>query len=294
MARIDALEAALARSFRRLTSTATPPRLRAAMRHAVFPGGARVRPQLTLAVARACGADPAAALPAAVAVELIHCASLVHDDLPCFDDAPLRRGRPTVHVRFGEALAVLTGDGLIVAAFDELARGLPSAQIGKAVVLLASAVGADGGLVAGQAWEDEPDAELVSYHRAKTGALFEAATGLGALVAGADPSQWRRLGAAFGEAYQIADDIADRTATVADLGKPVGQDLAHARPSAIAELGLSHAQARLDAIRHYAPELVPPCVGREALRAWLHELSTQLFAGALHSAPAQYDASLSA
>jgi geranylgeranyl diphosphate synthase type II len=99
-----------------------PPRLAAALRHAVFPGGARVRPQLCLAVAAACGNDrPALAEAAAVAIELLHCASLVHDDLPCFDDAPLRRGLPSVHAKYGERIAVLAGDALIVRAFDVLA-----------------------------------------------------------------------------------------------------------------------------------------------------------------------------
>ncbi len=295
MARIDALEAALARSFRRITESGTPPRLRAAMRHAIFPGGARVRPRLVLAVAEACGADPAHAYPAAVAIELIHCASLVHDDLPCFDDAPLRRGRPTVHVRFGEALAVLCGDGLIVAAFDELAHGAATLpRLVPAISVLAGAVGARGGLVAGQAWEAEPEPELVRYHRAKTGVLFEAAVGMGALVAGRDPAHWRALGAAFGEAYQLADDIVDRTGDATVLGKPVGQDLAHARPSAVAELGFTGARARLDAIRARAPELVPHCPGGEGLRRWLGELMGRVFAGALRPAEARYDASMSA
>ncbi|HWB78721.1 MAG TPA: polyprenyl synthetase family protein [Nannocystaceae bacterium] len=295
MVRSDALEIALARSFRRLVDAGAPPRLRAAMRHAVFPGGARVRPRLVLGVAAACGADVEAAMPAAVAVELIHCASLVHDDLPCFDDAALRRGRATVHARFGESLAVLCGDGLIVAAFDELAYGLAQSEtIARAVGLLATAASAGNGLVAGQAWEAEPSPELARYHHAKTGALFASATALGALAAGDDPARWRPLGAAFGDAFQIADDILDRTATVAELGKPVRQDLNHGRPSVVDERGVDSARARLDAIRRRALELVPPCKGRESLRAWLEELMMTLFARALGPTPDHAGASLSA
>jgi geranylgeranyl diphosphate synthase, type II len=296
MDRIDVFEAALARSFRRITQHGTPPRLRAAMAHALFPGGGRVRPRLTLAIARACGSELASASHGAVAVEMIHCASLVHDDLPCFDDAALRRGRASVHAKFGESLAVLVGDGLIVAAFDELAHGLAVYPgLAAAVAVLATAVGAGGGLVAGQAWEGEPEAELGRYHRAKTGALFEAAACIGALASGVDPAPWRRLGASFGEAYQLADDILDRIATSGELGKPVGQDLAHARPSAIDRLGLGRAQARLDAIQRGAGELVPACSQRAELQRWLDELMTRALAPAMRRSARSYDdASLSA
>lgn len=117
------IEQALERHFAPLLTESAPPRLLAAMRHSVFPGGARIRPQLCVAVARACGDDaPELTDAAAVAIELLHCASLVHDDMPAFDDADLRRGRPTVHKAYGEPLALLAGDGLIVMAFQVLAR----------------------------------------------------------------------------------------------------------------------------------------------------------------------------
>src|SRR5215475_13888796 len=120
---VSRIERALRQSMGRADVAACPPRLAAAMRHAVFPGGARIRPRLCLAVAHACGDDePAVAYRAAASIELIHCASLVHDDLPCFDDADIRRGRPSVHKAFGERLAVLAGDGLIVLAFEALGR----------------------------------------------------------------------------------------------------------------------------------------------------------------------------
>ncbi|MEE7477910.1 polyprenyl synthetase family protein, partial [Methylobacterium hispanicum] len=116
------IETALEVAVSSAEAPGAPPLLAEAIRYAVFPGGHRIRPRLCLAVARACGDDdPEAADAAAVAIELLHCASLVHDDLPCFDDAPLRRGKPAVHVAYGPALAVLTGDALIVAAFEALA-----------------------------------------------------------------------------------------------------------------------------------------------------------------------------
>src|SRR3954470_14271010 len=132
-----------------------PPRLAEAMRHAVFPKGARIRPRLCLAVASACGDDqPRLADSAAAAIELLHCASLVHDDLPCFDDASTRRGKPSVHRAFGEPLAVLAGDALIVLAFQTLARGAVQApdRLASLVMIVGQAVGAPSGIVAGQAW----------------------------------------------------------------------------------------------------------------------------------------------
>ncbi|MBN8492558.1 MAG: polyprenyl synthetase family protein, partial [Burkholderiales bacterium] len=143
-----------------------PPLLAAAMRHAVFPGGARIRPQLCLAVARACG-DPHPELSdaAAAAIELLHCASLVHDDLPCFDDAATRRGVPSVHAAFGERLAVLSGDALIVLAFQALAEASAPATarlLGPLVRTLGQRVGGPHGIVAGQAWECEPRVSLAA------------------------------------------------------------------------------------------------------------------------------------
>src|SRR5262245_38141865 len=155
-----------------------PPRLAAAVRHAVFPGGARIRPRLCIAVAHACGDDePALADAAAAALELLHCASLVHDDLPCFDDASERRGRPSVHKAFGERLAVLAGDALIVAAFQALgaAGGTRAERLPALLATISSGVGMPQGIAAGQAWECEPRVHLRDYQRAKTGALFAAA-----------------------------------------------------------------------------------------------------------------------
>jgi len=298
MGRIEPLELALERAFGRIVGSETPPRLAAAMRHAVFPGGARFRPALVLAVADACGARGShAAQHAAVAVELVHCASLVHDDLPCFDNAPIRRGLVSVHAKYGEALAVLVGDGLIVGAFDEVAVALTKhPSLAPMVAVLARAVGANGGLVGGQAWEGEPSACVNRYHRAKTAALFEAATCMGAIAAGAAPSRWRELGTVLGEAYQIADDLADLVATPTALGKPVGQDLVHSRPSAAIELGVERAFERLEVVVAHMAEVVPTCAGADALQQWMVSACERLFPrrAVPHHSPAIGDASLSA
>ncbi|MBK1700646.1 polyprenyl synthetase family protein [Thiococcus pfennigii] len=246
-----------------------PPRLAAAIRYAVFPGGARVRPRLALAVAWACGDDaPAVADAAAVAIELLHCASLVHDDLPCFDDAPIRRGKPSVHKAFGERLAVLAGDALIVLAFETLARQVATRpeRLAPLTLIVGRSVGMTSGIIAGQAWECEPRIVLADYHRAKTAALFAAATAAGAAAAGADPEAWRTFGERLGEAYQVADDIRDVAATAEDLGKPIGQDQTHDRPSAARELGLAGAVARLEELVAGAVAAIPPCPGAEDLR----------------------------
>jgi len=247
-----------------------PALLVGAVRHAVFPRGSRIRPRLCLAVAAACGDDqPGASTAAAIAVELLHCASLVHDDLPCFDDAAVRRGRPSVHRAFGEPLAVLAGDALIVLAFQGLARGAGSLphRLGALLQTLAQGVGMPRGIVAGQAWECEPKVELASYQRAKTGALFAAATMAGAVSAGAEGEPWRALGEKLGEAYQVADDIRDATGDAQQLGKPVGQDAALGRPNAVLELGEAGAGERLAQLVGAAVAAIPACPGAGELQA---------------------------
>ena len=247
-----------------------PPKLAAAMRYSVFPGGARIRPRLCLAVAGACGEDqPKLVDAAAASIELLHCASLVHDDLPCFDDAETRRGKPSVHRAFGEPLAVLAGDSLIVLAFQLLVQNAaPSpSRLVPLVQTIGGSVGVPWGIVAGQAWECEEHADLAEYQREKTGALFAAATIAGAAAAGAEAEPWRRLGERLGEAFQVADDIRDVIENAEDLGKPVGRDLALGRPNAAAQFGLDGAVQRLRRLADEAVEAIPACPGARELRA---------------------------
>jgi geranylgeranyl diphosphate synthase type II len=256
-----------------------PPKLAAAVRHAVFPGGARIRPQLCLAVARACGdADPMLADGAAVAIELMHCASLVHDDLPCFDDAAMRRGVASVHAAYGERIAVLTGDALIVLAFQYLAQSAQHApqRLPALLAVVAQRVGGPTGIVAGQAWECEAYVTLPAYHRAKTGSLFAACTEAGALAAGAEPSVWQPFGLCLGEAYQVADDIRDVALAAELLGKPNGRDIALCRPSSATELGLGGAIRHFDQLVERAAEAIPVCAGAPLLRALVRAESERL------------------
>lgn len=263
------IETGLGEAIALVATPEAPPGLLAATRHAVFPGGARIRPRLCLAVARACGDEESAlAGGAATAIEFLHCASLVHDDLPCFDDAAMRRGRPSVHAAFGAPLAVLAGDALIVLAFDVLARtGAQSPSRLPAVLgAVARAVGLPGGIAAGQAWECERECGLVEYQRAKTGALFVAATTAGAMAAGADPAPWHALGASLGEAYQVADDLRDVCADVDEIGKPTGRDALLGRPSAVAERGVAGALRTLEDLVGRALDSIPACDGSAELQ----------------------------
>ncbi|MEO1090053.1 MAG: polyprenyl synthetase family protein [Pseudomonadota bacterium] len=265
MVAVARIEQALDRAVRTATASGCPPKLSAALRYAVFPGGARVRPRLCLAVAGACGDDrPVLSDTVAVAIELLHCASLVHDDLPCFDDAETRRGKPSVHRNFGEPVAVLAGDALIVLAFQRLGQCVAEAPDRVALMLAAvsEGVGAPHGIVAGQAWESEPLAVLQTYQRAKTGSLFVAATVGGAAAAGADGTEWADLGERLGEAYQVADDLHDAAAADDELGKPTGQDARLHRPSAAQELGVDGAVRRLQGLVEAAVSSIPACPRR--------------------------------
>jgi geranylgeranyl diphosphate synthase type II len=223
----------------------------------------------------------------ACAIELHHCASLVHDDLPCFDDADLRRGKASVHRMFGEAIAVLAGDALIVLGFETLARAASSSsQVAALVLVLARAVGTPDGLVAGQAWESEPSIPVEQYHRAKTASLFVAATTAGAIVAGADPTPWRAVGERLGAAYQVADDLLDALAGEDEAGKPVRQDAVLGRPSAVAAYGVAGAVARLRELVAEAASAIPDCAGAHALRDLVLEMAERLIPASLRQAAA--------
>ncbi len=232
----------------------TEPRLLAAMRHAVLLGGKRMRPLLTYATGRACGAGDPSLDAAAAAVELVHAYSLVHDDLPAMDDDALRRGQPTVHVAFDEATAVLAGDALQTLAFSLLA-GAPASDASR-VAMLAELAGAAGaaGMCGGQALDLAatgraiPLDALERLHALKTGALLRAAVRLGAIAAGADAETRSVLDAfsqALGLAFQIRDDLLDIEGDSATLGKTAGKDVAQDKATFPALLGVDASHERL-------------------------------------------------
>lgn len=252
----DALE-------RYLPATHTVPgRLHEAMRYAVLGGGKRVRAALVYAAGAACGASTqtsAGALDAAAAaVEFIHAYSLVHDDLPCMDDDVLRRGRPTTHVQFDEACALLAGDALQPLAFECLARmPIAPALVVQATQVLAQATGSTG-MVGGQAIDLQSVGrqlsldELEQMHRLKTGALLRASVGLGAVVAGASSALRRVLDVyaqAIGLAFQVVDDVLDVSADSLALGKTAGKDVAADKPTYVSVLGLEGARELAQALR---------------------------------------------
>jgi geranylgeranyl diphosphate synthase type II len=187
--------------------------------------------------------------------------------MPCFDNADIRRGKPTVHRAYGEPLALLTGDTLIVAAFEVLARaaGDDPARAVSLIRILGESTGMPNGICAGQGWESETEIDLSAYHRAKTGALFTAATRMGAAAAGEEPDAWTELGARIGEAFQVADDLRDALYDEAALGKPAHQDEINGRPNAVAELGVKGAIRRLEDILSGAIASIPSCPGEAAL-----------------------------
>jgi geranylgeranyl diphosphate synthase type II len=272
------LEAAVLRTG----ASECPPKLAEAIRYAVFPGGARVRPRLTLAVAKACGdGSPLAAATAATVIELLHCASLVHDDLPCFDNADVRRGKPSVHKAFGEPVALLVGDALIVLAFETLALRLapfPDRLVALSRIV-ASSIGAPSGIIAGQAWECEPAMDIARYQRAKTGSLFAACTMAGAAASGEDAAAWRPMGLAIGEAFQVADDIRDVVGDADDMGKPTGQDAANGRPNAVEAMGFEGAKRHFEMLLEAAVAAVPDCPGAQQLRTQIVAVSRTLVTG---------------
>lgn len=272
----DRIDTALRTAVQSHFDEKTPPGLIAAVEHAVFSGGHRIRPRICLAVARASGADdPELAMAAAISLELLHCASLVHDDMPCFDDASTRRGRPSVHAAFGEPLALLTGDALIVLGFQVLAMHASVDLVRYQTLnrIIASSVGLPRGIVAGQAWECEAAVDIDTYHRAKTGALFAASTMAGAAAGGLPHEDWIAMGKYLGQAYQVADDLLDHCGDAKVIGKPTGRDQTLDRPNCVRQLGVPAAIKRLRELVALAQESVPVCRGRTALIAQLRRES---------------------
>ncbi|MEM9433397.1 MAG: polyprenyl synthetase family protein [Pseudomonadota bacterium] len=273
------IELTLESAIKRSQAGAAPPKLARAIEHAVLPGGARIRPQICMSVAKACGDDkPALSEAAAASIELIHCASLVHDDMPCFDNADMRRGKPSVHQAFGEPLALLAGDSLIIMAFETLSRQahLECQRTAQLITTLAQSTGMPHGICAGQAWESEDSVDLGAYHRAKTGALFVAASRMGAIAAGNDPEPWTELGARIGEAFQVADDLRDTLYDSETLGKPAGQDEIHNRPNAVTAYGVQGAIRHLKDILGGAIASIPACEGEAELAEVVRKTAERL------------------
>jgi len=278
-------------------SEEVPPRLEAALHHALLAPGKRLRPALVLWAARASSGHLAeaeawrAAAPAAVAVEMIHAYSLVHDDLPAMDDDDLRRGRPTCHRAFDEATAILCGDALQPLAFETLAAGLPPHLAARACLVLARAAG-PAALVGGQAddlaiergWVDPPAgmsaADQVAWmeriHRRKTGALFRAALELGGIAVEADAGQLSaldRFGRAFGLCFQIADDLLDAEGDEAAVGKRVGKDAGRGKLTYPTVLGIEAAREQAATLAAEAAaaagELGEPAAELASLAHWI-------------------------
>ncbi len=241
-----------------------PAGLGEAMRYGVLDGGKRLRPLLVMAASEAVHGHVQAALRAAVAVELIHAYSLVHDDMPCMDDDVLRRGKPTVHVRFGQAQAMLAGDAMQALAFEVLtpddAELVPPALQARLCALLARSAG-HMGMAGGQAIDlasigmalDE--AAVRDMHRRKTGALLQASVLMGAACGTADENARRALadyGAAIGLAFQVVDDILDVTQASETLGKTAGKDLHHNKPTYVSLMGLDAARSHAQELRDQA------------------------------------------
>ncbi|MDX1589403.1 MAG: polyprenyl synthetase family protein [Oleiphilaceae bacterium] len=244
--------------------------LQQAMNYAVLGGGKRIRPALLWAAASTFGGDEKAAMPAAVAVELIHAYSLVHDDLPAMDDDELRRGQPTCHVAFDEATAILAGDALQALAFQVLSQAdvIPAASRLQMLALLSKAAGHDG-MVGGQAMDlaatgQSTDAgHLERIHRYKTGALIEASVRMGALSAGISDrlalQAMGRYGTAIGLAFQVKDDILDVEGSTQVIGKPQGSDHHRSKLTYPALLGMDGARQRLAELHQEALESLQSC-----------------------------------
>jgi geranylgeranyl diphosphate synthase type II len=241
-----AVDAALERLLP--AASAQPPSIHTAMRYSVFAGGKRMRPILCLETARIFSSDVTPALHPACALEFIHTYSLIHDDLPALDNDDLRRGKPTCHKKFGEALAILAGDALLTLAFETIGATLVPAERRVAILTeIAGAAGTINGMVGGQVADIEAerkpvDAPMLEYiHRAKTAALIRAAVTSGALCAGAgaeDVARLRRFGETIGWAFQVTDDILDVEESSAALGKTAGKDLAQQKATYPAVYGL--------------------------------------------------------
>lgn len=227
-----------------------------AMAYACADGGKRLRPVLLMECCRLCGGDPMTAMPFAAAIEMVHSYSLVHDDLPCMDNSPLRRGKPSTHAKYGETMALLAGDGLLNLAFETMLRPANLQHTAADRVVAAASALADGagitGMVGGQVIDLESEGKAIdlvtleALQQGKTAALIIAACVMGARLAGADETKLAALrcyGEQVGLSFQIVDDILDVTATARQMGKPVGSDAENEKNTYVSLLGLEEAKA---------------------------------------------------
>ena len=270
-----AVDAALERLLPQ--ESARPSSIHTAMRYSVFAGGKRIRPILCLETARIFASNVTSALHPACAIEMIHTYSLIHDDLPALDNDDLRRGKPTCHKKFGEAIAILAGDALLTLAFETIgASPVPPSQCVAMLREVASAAGTINGMVGGQVADLEAERqrvepEILEYiHRSKTAALIRASVAAGALCAGAGPddvARLRRFGETIGWAFQVTDDILDVEESSAALGKTAGKDIAQQKATypAIHGLQRSHEIAN-DLASKAIAELAPYREGASRLR----------------------------
>jgi geranylgeranyl diphosphate synthase type II len=286
--RLDELQRAVDQALDRAlpADDAWPATIHRAVRYSLFAGGKRIRPLLTLAAGEAVGGARDEVMPLACAVEMVHTYSLIHDDLPAMDDDDLRRGKPTSHKVFGEAIAILAGDALLTRAFHLLAE-LPddgdAARLGRrlrTMALLGEAAGTRG-LIGGQVEDLESEGRAVApaalerLHRAKTGALLEACVRGGALLGGADEDDLARLGAyasAVGLAFQIVDDVLDATEGADQLGKTAGKDEAAHKATYVSVHGLPRARELAGGLLDEALQALQPLGARGALLASLARL----------------------
>jgi len=257
--------------------TEPPPVIHRAMRYSVFAGGKRLRPILCLESARIFSDSPRGVHPVACALEFIHTYSLIHDDLPALDNDDLRRGRPTCHKQFGEAMAILAGDGLLTRAFEVLSLAeLPADRRAAVVREIATAAGTVNGMVGGQVADLEAegrpiDPQMLEYiHRSKTAALIRASVVSGAIAGGAageDVERLRRFGESIGLAFQVVDDILDVEESSATLGKTAGKDQSQKKATYPALYGLEKSRATANALLERAnAELIPFAARARRLR----------------------------
>ncbi|HUG82227.1 MAG TPA: farnesyl diphosphate synthase [Bryobacterales bacterium] len=252
-----------------------PETIHRAMRHSLFAGGKRIRPILSMAASEAVGADIAGAERPACALELVHTYSLIHDDLPALDNDDYRRGRPTCHKVFGDAMAILAGDALLTLAFRVLAElpGVPSERRVRMIAELAAAADTVDGMIGGQVADIEAEgkkidaAHLDYIHRSKTGALLRASIHIGAIHGGADQEQFAALseyGFHIGLAFQIVDDILDVVGSTESLGKTAGKDAEQQKATFPALYGLEASRAKADEHLTKALEALRPAGERSA------------------------------